>query len=148
MKDDSKKKAKTSHSPSVTKQASNMADPHAYKDQFPAWRFRFMDDGGDWPITEELLPAIIRKRLKGFETTKWSEIEAQLSGGHKKHHSHEIVSLSKPARERWEYLNLNFDTVFRFRFGSRLRLWGIRQNNVFKPVWWDTEHQVYPTEPK
>jgi hypothetical protein len=147
---------KTFEVPSPTKKASNVEDPHAYKGQFPAWRFKHIDEGGEWAITEEVLPDIIKNRLKVFETTKWSEIEAQLTSDgkhkkkskrHKKHHSQDVTSLSKEAQDRWKKRKINYDTVFRFRFGGTLRLWGVRENNVFKPVWWDIDHTVYPTEP-
>ena len=146
-----KKNAKTALSPTPKKKPINSVDPHAYKNLCPAWRFRFVDGGGKWAITDELLPEIIKDRLKNFETTKWSEIESQMTGGkdrHKKHHSMEISDLPKDARERWKSCNLQYiDTVFRFRFGSKIRVWGIREFNVFKPVWWDPEHTVFPTEP-
>ena len=141
-----RKKAKSAFNPKLTKQAATIVDPHSYKDQCPAWRFRFVDEEGPWAITGEQLTIIIRDHLKGIETTTWSEIENQVAGGHKRNHSQDVATLSKIARNRWNDLKLDYDTVFRFRFGSRKRLWGVRSQNVFKPVWWDTDHSVYPTE--
>lgn len=144
------KQAKNVANPSPSKQASHIENPHAYKQQRPAWRFRYIDEDGDWAITDDLLPEIIRVRLKEFEKIRWEEIEAQTTGTkrrHRKHHSQDVSSLCKKAQMRWADLKINYDTVFRFRFGSTIRLWGVRENAVFKPVWWDLKHEVYPTEP-
>jgi hypothetical protein len=79
----------------------------------------------------------------------WAEIETQRAGGHKRHHSQEISGLEAAAqaditkRKLSERFN---ETMFRFRLSGEQRLWGFRNGRVFHIVWWDPDHQVYPTE--
>jgi hypothetical protein len=40
----------------------------------------------------------------------------------------------------------DFDELFRFRLGTMRRLWGIVDDEVFYPVWWDPDHKVYPQD--
>ncbi len=80
----------------------------------------------------------------------WREIDAQTSGGHRKHHSQPLDSIARDAQRDAQRARLDEtfgDTVFRFRLGSTQRLWGFRQEQVFYVVWWDPKHKVYPSEP-
>jgi hypothetical protein len=85
----------------------------------------------------------------------WAEIEAQKTGSgtnrHKKHHDQEVESLRSEAREALHQRKLGVifgdSNIFRFRVDGTTRLWGFRQGRIFHVVWWDPNHQVYPTEP-
>lgn len=80
----------------------------------------------------------------------WREIEQQTSGGRRKHHDQAFESIATGAQKdaTRKRLDRTFgDTLFRFRLGSRARLWGFRDGRVFHVVWWDWDHKVYPTEP-
>ena len=44
------------------------------------------------------------------------------------------------------HLDETFEDLFRFRVGGKKRLWGFEVDGVFHVLWWDAEHQVYPTE--
>lgn len=83
-------------------------------------------------------------------SSTWSDIKSHASNGHKKHHHQEMGSLCKEAQDRLAHLkhDTRFEDVFRFRLGSRKRLWGFLLGGVFYVLWWDAEHNVYPTEPK
>lgn len=90
--------------------------------------------------------------LNDFSGKTWAEIEAERTGGrnrHKKHHSMEVASLPKEARNRLgQHLGDDApDTLFRFRLSGTNRLWGIRDGAIFHILWFDADHQVYPTEP-
>lgn len=51
------------------------------------------------------------------------------------------------ATRRLQALRLDdFDELFRFRLGNLPRLWGILDGDIFYPVWWDPDHEVYPLE--
>jgi hypothetical protein len=83
----------------------------------------------------------------------WAEIEAQRvgtkDGYRRRNHSQEIQSLTRAAQQDLMKRKLpeRFDeTMFRFRLSGEQRLWGFRKGNVFHVVWWDPEHNVYPTE--
>ncbi len=89
------------------------------------------------------------------EMTKltWSQVWAQETGGrnrHKKHHVQAVDTLCKEAQDRFATLRLGEtfgEDMFRFRLDSGGRLWGCVRDGVFYPVWWDPDHEVYPTDP-
>jgi len=111
------------------------------------WVFSALDENGPWgrsklsgfSIWDDILP-----KIQNFETMTWSEIESN------KHlnHSVGVDSLCKEARERIFYLKLGVDELFRFRLTGKQRLWGIRDRERFKILWWDPEHEVCPSTKK
>jgi hypothetical protein len=120
----------------------------------PAWRLSFLDveHSGDWSwqLGEEDLHEIVRF-LRDMERLTWTEIYAQLTsskrGSHRKHHQMPVTQLCGDAQRRLEELRLDdFDELFRFRLGNTRRLWGIIDDDVFYPVWWDANHKVYPQD--
>lgn len=91
--------------------------------------------------------------LAAMSRLSWSEIAAQTTGGkmsrHRKHHDQPIDTLVRKAQSDLRDANLDEtfgDTIFRFRLAGVKRLWGYRQGRTFHVVWWDPEHQVYPTD--
>ncbi len=120
----------------------------------PGWHFRIMDLSGRWGfcpqsdsdgridpteatgVLQDL--SYIREKLSDFETMKWSEIS-----GHR-HHTILVEDISTEAQSRLEEIGQNdVDELFSFAFHGRGRLWGIRDNEYFKILWWDTGHEVY-----
>jgi hypothetical protein len=104
-----------------------------------------------WDVSPKEVQSLLTFLSELAELT-WAEIEAQRTGGrhsHKKHHSYAVDQLSSKARQRlWERVSDESVThLFRFRYGGTQRLWGIRDRAMFKMVWLDLKHQVYPTEP-
>lgn len=121
----------------------------------PAWRLSLLDlehDGRwSWNVTDAALRQIVAF-LTQMERLTWTEIRAQLtgsrSGSHRKHHSIPLEALCSEAQRRLQELGLDeFDELFRFRLNNMTRLWGIVHDSVFYVLWWDPDHQVYPTDP-
>jgi hypothetical protein len=84
----------------------------------------------------------------------WANIESHQTGNHgnrhRKHHEMPVTNIEKAAQEDLVRRELDkaFDgDIFRFRLGGRPRLWGFRRGRVFHAVWWDFEHDVFPTDP-
>lgn len=117
----------------------------------PKWRLSLLDldhDGSwSWAVDGNALLRIVAFLVQ-MEKLTWTEIRAQTGGsGHRMHHAQPVETLCTEAQNRLKALKLDdFDEMFRFRLGGPLRLWGILHGDVFYPVWWDAEHQVYPTE--
>lgn len=81
--------------------------------------------------------------LRDLERMGWRAIEAN----HGMHHPSPAWKLCKEAQDRLKHLNLDdFETLFRLRLSGTKRLWGIRTRNLFRVLWWDPNHMVYPTE--
>lgn len=70
--------------------------------------------------------------------------------GKSKHHLLEFGKISKEAAERFRVRHLEeyTDSVFSFALDNKLRLVGIRQNENFHILWYDSEHEVCPSEKK
>lgn len=92
--------------------------------------------------------------LEGLSRKTWGEVDQERTGNrdrHRKHHSMSVSRLSKEARDR---LKERFkdeelpEALYRFRLEGKVRLWGIRSGRTFKIIWYDRDHQVYPTERK
>lgn len=123
-----------------------------HRDEHPLWRLSLMDIDGRWgfgQISGEELRNILRF-LREMERLTWTEIRAQMTGGRRRGPLHKHVpydSLIPEARKRAEELELDdYEDLFRFRLGNLLRLWGVVQDNVFYPVWWDRDHEICPGE--
>ncbi|MFG6110643.1 hypothetical protein [Stenotrophomonas nematodicola] len=120
-----------------------------------AWCETRADKLGDWTWGEsrcwsdEEWTATIEPGKKNMCALTWSEVDKMSSdGGHKMHHGHEISDLAGEAQERWKELGYEEfgDSVFRFRVGGqKCRAWGYTVQAHFYMVWWEREHNIYPT---
>lgn len=78
----------------------------------------------------------------------WAEIDRLSSDtGHKMHHNMEVDVIVEEAQYRLIELDKYPDVIFRFRLGNKPRLWGFRTLANFEVLWFDPEHEIYPTEP-
>lgn len=103
---------------------------------------------------DEIWRRDIRPKLSNFATMTWAEIErARVKSGKKgqksraAHHEMAISVICSEARSRAVEIALPADTLFRFRLGSKKRLWGYRIGAVFNLIWYDPTHEIYPVEP-
>lgn len=99
--------------------------------------------------------AEVLKFLKDIAGSTWNEIRSQRTGGHargrnghRKHHEQPFDSVCAEAQSRLRDARHEaaFDELFRFRLAGPKRLWGFERAGTFYVLWWDPEHQVYPTE--
>ncbi len=59
----------------------------------------------------------------------------------------EIAKLSAEARQRLVELRQDdVDELFSLRMTGRRRVWGFREANVLRFLWWDPDHQVCPVD--
>ncbi|MFY0483229.1 hypothetical protein ACI6PS_11545 [Flavobacterium sp. PLA-1-15] len=87
-------------------------------------------------------------KLKDFESKKWWELENEKFGskGKSKHHWVDVKQIIRPAQQR--LVNLKLDDVqelFSIRLTGTQRVWGIRDYNYFKMLWFDFDHEIYPS---
>lgn len=111
----------------------------------PLWALRILDPDGPWgrgTITGTDFCDLLQ-RLKGFESMTWGEI---VGGGS---HFVDVQGCSRRARDRLiELRHDDTDSLFSLRITGRRRLFGIRDANVLSILWWDPEHEVYPSSKK
>ena len=67
----------------------------------------------------------------------------------KQNHTVSTSNLSKLARDRLTQMNLDdLDEITSLRLSSTERIWGILNQGILELLWWDPNHQVYPTNKK
>jgi hypothetical protein len=85
------------------------------------------------------LEAIV-SRCKNWEGMKPSEVFG--SGGNKQIPTEK---LSAAAQARLAQLELDDYEIWELRLSGTQRIWGVRQSNIFYPIWWDPHHQICPS---
>lgn len=146
----SKKRKKKIPLPAITPSEKKIPkvhqNPNSFRSQRPSWRVSLLDVDGPWGIqkvTKEYFIEKILPKLQDFETMYWNEI---LNAN-----SHEISrnKIIKAAQERLEQLTTtDFDNLVSLRLKGKERIWGIRERNILKILWWDSEHEICPSKKK
>lgn len=111
----------------------------------PQWSFVLVDIGARWSFSKmkgrEL--ARVLKRLGEFEKMTWAVIEAAGS------HFVEVSKIINDARKRLSKIKLeDTDSFFSLRMNGKRRIWGIRKRHILYILWWDPNHEVYPSSKK
>ena len=90
---------------------------------------------------------MLLNRIKSIETMTMSEAFNQRDEPGK---DYAIADLpSKAARERLVVLEYDDeDQISRLRVTGRGRLCGFRRNERFYTLWWDPNHEIYPSNKK
>jgi hypothetical protein len=128
--------------------------PSPPREQYPSWRLALIDLDGPWawakarPAEQGAIVSFLRE----MERLTWPEIRTQQAGGHRrrgpKHKYIPMEHCASAAQSRLEELELEDyeGSWFRFRLSGTQRLWGIVEDSLFYPVWWDPNHEVCPNK--
>ncbi|MDM8548969.1 hypothetical protein QUF72_02780 [Desulfobacterales bacterium HSG2] len=112
----------------------------------PCWRISSADTGGPWSCAEmdhNMFWTGIFHRIRDFETMTWHEIRRTGS------HSIPVSEICHEAGTRLEEIGLgDTDELFSLRLSGKQRLWGIRDRETLRILWWDPEHQICPSAKK
>jgi hypothetical protein len=116
---------------------------HVFEGNRPIWSFSILDIGDRWcwgRMDSTTLVEVLTK-LKGFEAMDWREIKETGS------HSVKVANLSKDARNRLAVLHLDdYDDIYSLRFTGKKRIYGLKDKDILRILWWDSEHEIYPVE--
>lgn len=110
------------------------------------WRFNEIDTSGDWPPAAIGVDAManLLKKMGDFESMTLGEI---FKPGSEHGKRYVVENLPAPALKRLREIERDDETeIARLRCGGRPRLYGFLREHVFHVVWWDAEHQVYPSK--
>lgn len=147
----SKKVVKQKEAVSNSKQPKIAVDPQSFLGKHPVWSFKSLDNGYcKWGFvhTDDLFGKVISK-LKDYEGMTWSQI-LSASGGRShgtNNHYEDIAELIPEAQRRWKAIHLEeYDRVFSLRLAGVERLYGILEDGIFRIVWFDQTHEIYPTK--
>jgi hypothetical protein len=84
--------------------------------------------------------------LHHYEKKMWKDIHRENAGDDHRFKTYETSKICKEARERLVELKIDdLEDISRFRLGNRPRLYGIMCQHVFFLLWWDPEHNIYPS---
>ena len=117
------------------------------------WLFDRIDRAGKFSFDinrADFRPKEFLEKMINYSNMTWSEINKQThDDGKSKHHFlRDVRKFSKEAQERVENLKLTEDTdrIFSFALTNKLRIIGLRDREFFHVLWYDPEHEIYPSE--
>lgn len=147
----SKKVVKQRETVYNNKKPISIEDPEAYLKKRPVWAFKQCDLGNEkWSIknNDSFFDNILFK-LISYEGMTWGEIQSasggKSAGNGTNNHFEYIAEMSKEAQKRAKELHLDVDQLFSLRLTGKERLYGILNNGVFYVLWYDSEHEIYPS---
>ncbi len=104
-----------------------------------------IDPDGDWGWknleSSDFWNSIFHK-IKDFESMTWGEI----FGGRSNHPIGRSLIVSEAQKRLMDLRLDDVDDLYQLRVGGRKRIWGLKIGNVFKVLWWDPNHSVYPMD--
>ncbi|EWC59421.1 hypothetical protein UO65_5282 [Actinokineospora spheciospongiae] len=111
--------------------------------------FSRVDVGGPWCLTsiDPTDHATLLDRIRGFESMRVQEVFFK---GDEPGKGYPLDRLpSRQARDRLGELQLDDrDEISRLRISGKGRLYGFRERERFYALWWDPEHEVWPSRKK
>jgi hypothetical protein len=141
-KDNNKKIPQRAFSPPTSKEPTHTRNPNSYETQLIAWHFECMDVAGSWPCSLSTLQAI-KHRLHEYEKRRWSELTGSS-------HPFPVEQIIPKAQRRLDELGYgDYGQLYQLDIrsaGQKQRLWGLRRENIFKILWWDPNHEIYPVQ--
>jgi len=85
----------------------------------------------------------IGEKLKSFEQMQWKHLAADQEN----HHSVPFYKISNDAQKVAGDLKIDdYEEIWSLRLTGTQRLWGVRDEQYFIAIWWDPDHQIYPTK--
>ena len=136
---------------------SQRSDPPSYSQEKIVWAFSRVDEEGDWGWRTQASSAwwdYILPKLQNFESMTWIEIMQAVGGRSRGNNSHPVLveKLTANAKKRLGEIDQNDVTeLFSLRLDSTTRIYGIRDQQVLKLLWYDKHHgnnamAVYPVQ--
>jgi hypothetical protein len=113
-----------------------------------SWHFSCIDTDGPWSfknIDSNMLWNQIVPKIKAFEGKSWTQI---FQTG--RDHPIEIAKIIPEAQMRFEkqFGALDADQLVSLHIDGLKRIWGLKEGSIFKVLWWDPNHDIYPSRKK
>ena len=126
--------------------------PFTSDTKVPVWCFDMLDKAGSFAFDTSRSDFDHREfldKMIAYSNMTWTEIKQQTHDkGRSKHHMLDESGFSPAAWERIKAKHLEeyTDAIFSFAFQNLLRVIGVRRNEEFHVVWYDANHQFYPSK--
>ena len=138
------KQPKSIHQINIEKKPVVKAET-SFNQSRPAWRLSLLQlvDPWGWHNLDQLKLVEIQRKLSNFETMTWNEI---LVDAKKQNHAVQISQLAKKAQDRLREIKQDdVDELVSLRLQGKERVWGIREEQVLRLLWWDPNHEICPS---
>lgn len=140
------KKPKQAVKPTGGKQPRGAKKAELSEELGLVWNCEIFDSGGQWSWNTLDARTWWREIIRGvlsFNSMKWSEILGD------RHHEVNVGRIIKAAQDRLREIGQqDIESLVSLALSGTKRIWGIRDRNVFKVLWWDPEHEVCPSMKK
>lgn len=130
-------------------------DNYSTENSRSIWLFDMLDKNGSFAFdlhSNNFNHRDFLDKMISYSNMTWAEIKRQThDNSRSKHHFLKLDSLSKSALERVKFMKydqLYPDQIFSFAFTNTLRIIGIRIDEYFHVVWYDSNHQFCPSHLK
>lgn len=131
----------------TTKKTPSVQIPDDANQSVVFWAFQRFDSY-DWRADkdDEHAPFYdVANRLREYSERTWNDVLQN----EWRDHSCDVAQLVPAAKKRLVELNMDdVGELLRFRFTGSQRLWGFRDRQFFIVLWWDPDHEVWPSEKK
>lgn len=121
----------------------------------PVWIFDKIDRSGDYAFDvsrEDFNHKLVLEKIIEYASMSWIDVKQQTHGqkGKSKNHYYPLNEMSSTAQKRFVQLGLDEygDSIFSFAVSSVVRIIGYRENEYFHVLWYDAQHEVYPSKKK
>ena len=117
----------------------------------PVWCFNKLDLAGHFVFNlgrPDFNHREFLNKMISYSNMTWAEIKSKHhDDGKSKHHFLDYDGISDIAKERIKAKNVETDSdqIFSFAFQNRLRIIGIRDDERFYVMWYDPNHEFYPS---
>ncbi len=111
----------------------------------PIWSFKLFDSQLELPNGSDTSSDFreICNHIKSYEGMTWNQILTRTD----RDHFISVAKIKRFAQDRLQTIGLDeVETLVRFRFSGRNRLWGMKEGIIFRVLWWDPEHEICPSE--
>jgi hypothetical protein len=144
MKRGNKKTPRRQLTPPSGKQVRSEKQKHGSDGLKIRWSFSIIDKDGPWGFEKisadefwnKLLP-----KLRHYGNMTWADLF-----NHRHNHSVDKKGIIKGAEKRLKEIDQDdIDQLVSIAINGKPRLWGIRQNDEFRFLWWDPHHKIWPT---
>ncbi len=128
------------------KNKTSIKKEDTYQNKNLIWKVTKIDEDGKWGWNNLSCAEFLKllwKKMRNFETMTWSEILGS------KHHMISVKDIIKPAQDRLRELDHDDqDELVSFRVSGSERIWAIRSEESSFILWWDPNHEIYPSSKK
>lgn len=120
----------------------------------PIWIFTEIDRSGEYAFDVRRIgdkSSLVLEKMISYSSMTWRDIMNQTHDDNRsKNHFLAPESISTAAIKRLEAKHLEdySDNIFSFALTNKIRIVGIRDNEIFKVLWYDPNHEICPSMKK